>query len=67
MDDMAVPRIVTEIVDAKTSCTLRFFAYRKLSEAEMRQGVALWLRKNRRKTLPRNRTISIYSIHGFDG
>lgn len=66
MDNRAKPDILTEFIDATTNCTVRCYSYRKLTIGEVRQGVKLWLSSEKRKTLPKNGLIKIYSIHGFD-
>jgi hypothetical protein len=51
----------------KRNLTFNVRAYRKLTVAEMKQALSVWLRQSRRKTLPKNQTVTVISIHGFDG
>lgn len=46
--------------------TLYVYAFRRLSERELRQSAARWLQENRRRTFPKTGEASMITIYGFD-
>jgi hypothetical protein len=60
---MNPPNVVTErkIGD----CTVRVLAFRKVTETEFNQALNAWLKQNRKKSLPKNKTVTIQTILGL--
>lgn len=61
-----MPNIVTTLRIKEKNFVLRVYAYRSLSDAEMKQALAEWLRQHNHKTVPKNKVGRLISIHGFD-
>ena len=66
MDDFPRPDVVSTMIESKSNCTIKFYAYRKLTRQEMIQGLHIWMNQNRRKSLPKNGSIKVITIHGHD-
>ena len=66
MDYMETPNIITTLRKSDIGFAFRVQAYRKLSESEMYCVLRKWMAQTRRKTLPKNKTITYHTIHGFD-
>jgi len=65
--DASMPNIITTMKNEERKFVFNVQAYRKLSVTEMRQALSIWLRQSRRKKIPKNQTVTVISIHGFEG
>ena len=63
---MDTANVVTTVNDPQLDITLRVFAYRRLSDAEMRQQWLLYRARSRRK-LKRGMVLELHTIIGYDG
>jgi hypothetical protein len=60
---MNQPNVVTERkID---DCTVRVLAFRKVTESEFNQALNVWLNKSRKKTLPKNKIVTIQTTFGL--
>ncbi len=62
---MNTPNIKTSVKIG--NCVLDIFAYKKLSEKEIKLTIRQWMKQTRRKKLPNTGHFKIISILGFDG
>jgi hypothetical protein len=59
---MNLPNVVTERkID---DCTVRVLAFRKVTESEFNQALNVWFKQNRKRTLPKNKTVTIQTTFG---
>lgn len=63
MNDMPLPNIAT-IRKYTNDFTLKVMAYRKLTDEEMLQALHNYMVKNQLQHIPKNKTLTIMSIHG---
>jgi|GEM_PF-6693434 len=63
MGNIAPPKVITKFIDKRTNCTIRCYAYRKLTIDEVVVAVDLWLRTYKRKSLPFNGSIRVITHH----
>jgi hypothetical protein len=59
---MNLPNVVTERKIG--GCLVRVLAFRKVTESEFNQAVNVWLKQNRKKTLPKNKIVTIQTTFG---
>lgn len=64
--DMEFPRVVTKRELKEYNSVLIVRAYRQLSNAEMNLALAKWMNAKRLTKIPRDTTIEVTSIFGFD-
>jgi hypothetical protein len=59
---MNLPNVVTERkID---DCIVRVLAFRKVTESEFNQALNVWFNQNRKKTLPKNKIVTIQTTFG---
>jgi hypothetical protein len=59
---MTLPNVVTERkIDG---CIVRVLAFRRVTESEFNQALNVWLKQNRKKTLPKNEIVKIQTTFG---
>lgn len=46
--------------------TLYVYAFRRLTEGELKQSAARWLHENKRRTFPKTGEASMITVYGFD-
>ncbi len=64
--DISMPSVVTTLRKDDYNFEFQVIAYRHLSEQEMLSVLKRWMRQTRRKTIPKNKTITYQTIIGFD-
>ncbi len=64
---MQMPNVVTTLKIKEKNFIFHVQAYRRLSESEMKHSLAAWLQQTRRTSIPSNKTITVISIHGYEG
>lgn len=65
MDSIRRPYV--ENIVTQNNFKLRVLAYRKLTQAELLQAAAIYLKAKKRSTFPMNGRDTIETIIGFDG
>ena len=64
--DIVPPNIVTVWKKPEYNFEFRVLAYRHLNNREMQFALKRWMKQDRRKTIPKNQTITYQTIIGFD-
>ena len=63
---LEMPNVVTSCKISGTNFIFSVRAYRKLSDAEMKIAIKMWMREKRIKKVPRRGKGMWIAIHGFD-
>lgn len=61
-----LPTIRSTFVDEEENFTFHVLAYRPLTPEELQRALEVWLKLSRRKKVPRNKTVEVLTIAGFD-
>lgn len=64
--DTEFPNVVTRRELKEYNSVLIVRAYRRLSDNELNLALSKWMKAKRLKKIPRNTTIEVISICGFD-
>jgi hypothetical protein len=60
---MNLPNVVTERkID---DCIVHVLAFRKVTDSEFNQALNVWLNKSRKRTLPKNKIVTIQTTFGL--
>lgn len=63
---MEMPDVKTVLKKSDINFRFEVLAFRRLSQREMESLLAAWMKRERRKTLPHNRTVQMQTHIGFD-
>lgn len=61
---MQKPNIPSYLIDKNKNFTLEVLAYRPLTTTELHVALETWKRSTRRKTVPRNKKVTVFSTLG---
>lgn len=65
-DSIPVPSVLTVLRDKERNFVLKIYAYRQLSESEVKHALAVWLSSQNLNQVPQNKTVITYSILGYN-
>jgi len=63
---MEAPNIVSTLKIEELNFTFCVRAYRKLTKTELQNNLQIWLNHSRYKKIPKNKTVEVISILGYD-
>lgn len=63
---MEAPNIVSTLKIEELNFTFCVGAYRKLTKTELQNNLQIWLNHSRYKKIPKNKTVEVISILGYD-